>query len=122
MFNIKATLIALVVLVGMGLLGVFHADQAFAHQEVDMTKAADDSLLAEAQFYGIPTFNMETSEEKDVVKAQDELELLRRHFWGISVQTVVALFGAVLMLLFSVEGQEQAVHHIDANTIGLLIG
>ncbi len=37
-------------------------------------------------------------------------------------RTVVALFGAVLMLLFSVEGQEQAVHHIDANTIGLLIG
>lgn len=37
-------------------------------------------------------------------------------------RTVVALFGAVLMLVFSVEGQEQAVHHIDTNTIGLLIG
>jgi len=37
-------------------------------------------------------------------------------------RTVVALFGAVLMLVFSVEGQEEAVHHIDTNTIGLLIG
>ncbi len=37
-------------------------------------------------------------------------------------RTVVALFGAVLMLVFSIEGQEDAVHHIDTNTIGLLIG
>ncbi len=37
-------------------------------------------------------------------------------------RTVLAFFGAVLMLVFNVEGQEQAVHHIDANTIGLLIG
>ncbi len=37
-------------------------------------------------------------------------------------RTVVALFGAVLMLVFSVEAQEQAANHIDTNTIGLLIG
>jgi Na+/H+ antiporter NhaD/arsenite permease-like protein len=37
-------------------------------------------------------------------------------------RTVTALGGAVLLILFQVINQETAFHHIDFNTIGLLIG
>lgn len=37
-------------------------------------------------------------------------------------RTVTALTGAVLLILFQVINQETAFHHIDFNTIGLLIG
>lgn len=37
-------------------------------------------------------------------------------------RTVVALAGAVLVIMFGVVSQEQAIHHIDFNTLGLLIG
>ena len=37
-------------------------------------------------------------------------------------RTVVALFGAVLMILFQVVSQEEALEHVDFNTLGLLIG
>jgi Na+/H+ antiporter NhaD/arsenite permease-like protein len=37
-------------------------------------------------------------------------------------RTVVALAGAVLMILFGVLSQEMAISHIDFNTLGLLIG
>lgn len=37
-------------------------------------------------------------------------------------RTAIAIFGAVLMLIFNIEAQETAVHHVDFNTIGLLVG
>lgn len=37
-------------------------------------------------------------------------------------RTSIAMFGAVLLLLFNVESQEAALEHVDFNTIGLLIG
>jgi len=37
-------------------------------------------------------------------------------------RTVVALFGAVLMIMFHVLTQEEAFDHIDFNTLGLLVG
>ena len=37
-------------------------------------------------------------------------------------RTVVGLFGAMLMILLGIIDQETAVHHIDFNTIGLLMG
>ncbi len=37
-------------------------------------------------------------------------------------RTVIALFGAVLMILAGVIGQATAIHHIDWNTLALLIG
>lgn len=37
-------------------------------------------------------------------------------------RTIVAMLGGILMVLFGVVSQEQALHHIDFNTIGLLIG
>ncbi|MBN2260075.1 MAG: ArsB/NhaD family transporter [Clostridiales bacterium] len=37
-------------------------------------------------------------------------------------RTAIALFGAILMLIFNVEKQEVAFGHIDFNTIGLLVG
>lgn len=37
-------------------------------------------------------------------------------------RTAIAIFGAVLMLIFNVEMQEVAVMHVDFNTIGLLVG
>ena len=37
-------------------------------------------------------------------------------------RTVIALFGAMLMVLSGVISQEQAIHHIDFNTLALLIG
>ncbi|MDM8534820.1 ArsB/NhaD family transporter [Clostridiaceae bacterium HSG29] len=37
-------------------------------------------------------------------------------------RTSVAMFGAVIMLMFHVLNQEAAIDHIDFNTIGLLIG
>ena len=37
-------------------------------------------------------------------------------------RTVVGLFGAMLMILLHILDQETAVHHIDFNTIGLLMG
>ena len=36
-------------------------------------------------------------------------------------RTVVGLFGAMLMILLGIIDQETAVHHIDFNTIGLLM-
>ena len=37
-------------------------------------------------------------------------------------RTSIALVGAILMLLFNVINQENAIHHIDFNTLGLLVG
>ncbi len=37
-------------------------------------------------------------------------------------RTSIAMFGAALMLIFSVETQKNAIGHIDFNTIGLLVG
>lgn len=37
-------------------------------------------------------------------------------------RTVVALAGAMIMILLGIISQEMAVHHIDFNTLGLLIG
>lgn len=37
-------------------------------------------------------------------------------------RTSIALLGAILLLVFKVLDQETAIHHIDFNTIGLLIG
>ena len=37
-------------------------------------------------------------------------------------RTIVGLFGAMLMILFGIIEQETAVHHIDFNTLGLLMG
>ena len=37
-------------------------------------------------------------------------------------RTIVGLFGAMLMILFGIIDQEGAVHHIDFNTLGLLMG
>ena len=37
-------------------------------------------------------------------------------------RTIVGLFGAMLMILFGIIYQEVAVHHIDFNTLGLLMG
>ena len=37
-------------------------------------------------------------------------------------RTVIALAGAVLVIMLGVLSQEQAIHHIDFNTLGLLVG
>lgn len=37
-------------------------------------------------------------------------------------RTVIALFGAMIMILLGIITQDQAIHHIDFNTIGLLTG
>lgn len=37
-------------------------------------------------------------------------------------RTIIALFGAMLMVLAGVISQEEAIHHIDFNTLALLIG
>ncbi|WP_409296527.1 ArsB/NhaD family transporter [Peribacillus sp. SCS-26] len=37
-------------------------------------------------------------------------------------RTIVALLGAISLILFGIMDQEAAIHHIDFNTIGLLIG
>lgn len=37
-------------------------------------------------------------------------------------RTIVGIFGAMLMILFGILDQETAIHHIDFNTLGLLMG
>ncbi len=37
-------------------------------------------------------------------------------------RTIVGIFGAMLMIMFGVLSQETAIHHIDFNTLGLLMG
>ncbi|AQS59368.1 sodium:proton antiporter [Desulforamulus ferrireducens] len=37
-------------------------------------------------------------------------------------RTVVALFGAMVLIITGILHQEEAIHHIDFNTIGLLVG
>ncbi|MCD4712532.1 MAG: ArsB/NhaD family transporter [Clostridiales bacterium] len=37
-------------------------------------------------------------------------------------RTAIAIFGAVMMLVFNIEMQHEAVMHVDFNTIGLLVG
>ncbi|AEI45037.1 ArsB/NhaD family transporter [Paenibacillus mucilaginosus] len=37
-------------------------------------------------------------------------------------RTIVAMLGAVLMVVFGIVSQETALHHIDFNTLGLLVG
>ena len=37
-------------------------------------------------------------------------------------RTIVGIFGAMLMILFGIISQETAIHHIDFNTLGLLMG
>lgn len=79
MFNMKSIIIAVAILIGMASMGIFHSDRVYAHYEVDET------FTSEAQFYGIPTFNTKEGPEPDKAKLEDELENMRRHFWGISV-------------------------------------
>lgn len=37
-------------------------------------------------------------------------------------RTIISLFGGLLMICFGILDQENAIHHIDFNTLGLLIG
>ncbi len=37
-------------------------------------------------------------------------------------RTIVGIFGAMLMIIFGILDQETAIHHIDFNTLGLLMG
>lgn len=37
-------------------------------------------------------------------------------------RTIVGIFGAMLMIIFGIIDQETAIHHIDFNTLGLLMG
>ena len=37
-------------------------------------------------------------------------------------RTIVGIFGAMLMIMLGILSQETAVHHIDFNTLGLLMG
>ncbi|TBL76042.1 ArsB/NhaD family transporter [Paenibacillus thalictri] len=37
-------------------------------------------------------------------------------------RTILAMFGAVLVVVFGIVDQETALHHIDFNTLGLLVG
>ncbi|WP_139489219.1 SLC13 family permease [Brevibacillus dissolubilis] len=37
-------------------------------------------------------------------------------------RTIVAMIGGILMILFGIITQETAIHHVDFNTLGLLIG
>jgi len=37
-------------------------------------------------------------------------------------RTVVAMLGGIMMILLGIVSQEEAIHHIDFNTLGLLIG
>jgi Na+/H+ antiporter NhaD/arsenite permease-like protein len=37
-------------------------------------------------------------------------------------RTIVAMIGGILMVLLGIVDQKSAIHHIDFNTIGLLIG
>ena len=37
-------------------------------------------------------------------------------------RTIVGVFGAMLMIMFGILSQETAIHHIDFNTLGLLMG
>lgn len=37
-------------------------------------------------------------------------------------RTIIAMIGGVLMVVFGIVSQETAIHHIDFNTLGLLIG
>ncbi|BCJ88408.1 ArsB/NhaD family transporter [Effusibacillus dendaii] len=37
-------------------------------------------------------------------------------------RTVVAMLGGILMIVFGIVNQETAIHHIDFNTLGLLVG
>ena len=37
-------------------------------------------------------------------------------------RTIVGIFGAMLMIVFGILDQETAIHHIDFNTLGLLMG
>ncbi|UJF33853.1 ArsB/NhaD family transporter [Paenibacillus hexagrammi] len=37
-------------------------------------------------------------------------------------RTIVAILGAIIMILFGIVDQETALHHIDFNTLGLLVG
>ena len=37
-------------------------------------------------------------------------------------RTIVGIFGAMLMIILGILDQETAIHHIDFNTLGLLIG
>ena len=37
-------------------------------------------------------------------------------------RTIIAMLGAVLVVLLGIMNQETAVHHVDFNTLGLLVG
>lgn len=37
-------------------------------------------------------------------------------------RTAISLFGAIVMIILGILNQEQAIEHIDFNTIGLLVG
>ena len=37
-------------------------------------------------------------------------------------RTIVGIVGAMLMIIFGILSQETAIHHIDFNTLGLLMG
>lgn len=82
MIHSKATYAAILLLVIIVAMNFLHIDNSYAHS------TEKDVIYAEAHFYGIPTFDLDTyatspqSNQKDSV----ELENMRRQFWGISIR------------------------------------
>ncbi len=71
--------------------GLASTDQSYAHgnshtnQDQKTTKNSE-AFITEAHFYGVPTFNITTDENGDSSQSDNEHEVLRRQFWGISIQ------------------------------------
>ena len=68
----------MVLLLSICAFNLVHTDYTFAHNK---TINDENTVVAEAQFYGIPTFGYEV----DVIKESDsETENVRGRFWGIT--------------------------------------
>ena len=81
MYSKNFLLSILMLLVMTCYMNLVHANYSFAHNSSVDTSTA---VISEAQFYGIPTFDIEI---ETTGESHEDTEMMRSRFWGIAVQS-----------------------------------
>ena len=82
MIQSKATPVVLFILIIIVAMNFLQTENSYAHS------TQKDVIYSEAQFYGVPTFDLDTYEADPASNTEDSMELenMRRQFWGITIR------------------------------------
>jgi len=82
MIKTKAAKVTLFILVIIVALNFLHIENSYAHS------TSSNIIYHEAYFYGVPTFDLDNqaTNKENQHTSSDELEVMRRQFWGITIR------------------------------------